>query len=336
MKKESLLITGACGFIGSNFLDVIDYQKFKNIVVIDKLSYSGKLENIKEHLKQRKIIFLKKGIESKSILNDLKRYEITSIINFAAESHVDNSIDGPEIFFKTNLMGTLNLINCFKKHYESINLNNTLKKKMRFLHISTDEVFGSLKKKEKSFTEQSSYKPRNPYSASKAASDHLCKSYFNTFKLPILITNCSNNYGPKQHKEKLIPKIIDCILKRKKIPVYGRGQNIRDWIFVKDHCEGIYKVLTRGKVGETYNIGTDNEITNIELVKQICLIMQFKKPSKMNYLSLICFVQDRKGHDFRYSINSKKIKKELKFRPKTKFINGLNKTIDWYLDKKNI
>lgn len=331
-KKESLLITGGCGFIGSNFLDIIDYNKFRNIVVIDNLSYSGDIENIKEHIKQKKVIFIKKGIENRTILNDFKKYQITGIINFAAESHVDNSIMGPNIFFKTNIMGTLNLLNCFKIYYEGIKPKHPLKKKFKFLHVSTDEVFGSLGPKDKSFTEDSRYKPRNPYSASKAGSDHLCRSYFNTYKLPILITNCSNNYGPKQHLEKLIPTIINSILKKKKIPVYGTGKNIRDWIYVKDHCMGIYKVFQKGKIGETYNIGTDNEISNIKLVRQICSLMQIKKPSSTNYLKLISFVEDRKGHDFRYSINPSKIKRELNFKPKTKFLKGLSETIDWYLE----
>ena len=329
-KKESLLITGACGFIGSNFLDVIDYNKFKNILVIDNLSYSGDIKNIKEHIKQKKIFFLKKGIENRTILNDLKKYQITGIINFAAESHVDNSIMGPNIFFKTNVMGTLNLLNCFKIHYESIKPNHPLKKNFKFLHVSTDEVFGSLRPKDKSFTEESRYKPRNPYSASKAGSDHLCRSYFNTYNLPILITNCSNNYGPKQHPEKLIPKLIFNIMNNRPLPIYGKGKNSREWIYVKDHCEALIKVFKKGKIGEFYNIGSNKNLNNLEITK--ALLKVSSKIFNLGKKVKIKFVKDRPGHDFRYSINSDKIKQELKWNPNTKLNEGLEQTIKWYVE----
>ena len=330
-KKYSILITGAAGFIGSNFLDVINKTDYKNIIIIDKLSYSGNIKNIKNSIQSKKILFFKRDILNKDIFKLFKKFNILHVVNFAAESHVDNSIDSPEIFFKSNVMGTLNLLNQYKKYY-FVNMDNKEKKISKFLHISTDEVYGSLKTKEKPFTENSKFKPNNPYSASKAASDHLCRSYFKTFKLPILITHCSNNYGPKQHNEKLIPKVIECILKKKPIPVYGSGKNVRDWIYVADHCRALKLVLNKGRPGETYDIGTNNEISNNTLVKMICKIMQKKIPSKLVYKKLINYVPDRKGHDFRYSINSEKIKKTLNFKTLTSFEIGLEKTISWYIN----
>ena len=325
--QNKIIITGGLGFIGSNFIRRILKSKSNQILNIDKVSSVSINKKLLNFESSKNYSFAKCDLKNFNKLeNIIKNFKPTTVINFAAESHVDNSILNPKAFINSNILGTFNILTI---------LNNIWKKNIysnKFIHISTDEVYGSLKTKEKPFTENSKFKPNNPYSASKAASDHLCRSYFKTFKLPILITHCSNNYGPKQHNEKLIPKVIECILKKKPIPVYGSGKNVRDWIYVADHCRALKLVLNKGRPGETYDIGTNNEISNNTLVKMICKIMQKKIPSKLVYKKLINYVPDRKGHDFRYSINSEKIKKTLNFKTLTSFEKGLEKTISWHIN----
>ena len=257
------------------------------------------------------------------------------MINFAAETHVDRSIENPEIFMKTNIFGTFHLLNASLKFWKKISLDD--QKKFKFLHISTDEVFGSLSLEDEKSNELSPYKPNSPYSASKAASDHLVRAWGETYKLPVITTNCTNNYGPHQFPEKLIPLLIHNCLNNKKLPIYGKGENVRDWLYVEDHCEAIKEVLVKGSIGETYNIGGNNEKTNIEIVKTVCSTLDEIKPRKNNssYKELITFVEDRPGHDFRYSLDISKIKKELNWQPQETFESGIRKTILWYLENMN-
>ncbi len=308
-----LLITGGLGFIGSNFIRYIlkNYPSYK-IINLDKLTYSGNLDNLKDVEDNLNYKYVKGDICNINIVNKLVK-EVNTILHFAAETHVDRSIKKPDIFIKTNIIGTYNLL-------EAARLNGN----KRFCHISTDEVFGSLGK-EGYFNENTPYAPRSPYSASKASSDMLVRAYFHTYKLPVTITNCSNNYGPYQFPEKLIPLFITNIIENKKIPLYGNGMNIRDWLYVKDHCEAIDILLHKGKIGETYCIGGGCEKTNIEIAKTI--LDAFGKDE-----SSIEYVEDRKGHDFRYAIDSSKIKKEFGWRPKIKFEKGIKETIKWYKD----
>jgi dTDP-glucose 4,6-dehydratase len=328
-----ILLTGGAGFIGSNFiLNFIDKNQILNL---DKLTYAGNIENLNSLKEHPNYLFNKCDITDSLLLNDIiDKYQPDSIINFAAESHVDRSIDGPKEFINTNILGTYELLNASFKYYQKLDFQK--KDFFKFLHISTDEVYGSLGKEGK-FTESTSYKPSSPYSASKAASDHLVKAWYHTYGLPTLITNCSNNYGPYQFPEKLIPLVIVKCLSNEDIPVYGDGQNIRDWIYVDDHCKGIYEVLQNGKIGETYNIGGNQEISNLELVYQICDILDKIRPSKTidSYRNLITFVKDRPGHDFRYAIDSTKIQNQLKFFPKETIHSGLRKTINWYLENED-
>ena len=328
-----ILLTGGAGFIGSNFiLNFIDKNEILNL---DKLTYAGNIENLNSLKKHPNYVFNKCDITDSVLLNDIiDKYQPDSIINFAAESHVDRSIDGPKEFINTNILGTYELLNASFKYYQKLDFQK--KDFFKFLHISTDEVYGSLGKDGK-FTELTSYKPSSPYSASKAASDHLVRAWYHTYGLPTLITNCSNNYGPYQFPEKLIPLVIVKCLSNEGIPIYGDGQNVRDWIYVDDHCKGIYEVLQNGKIGETYNIGGNQEISNLELVHQICDILDKIRPSKTidSYRSLITFVKDRPGHDFRYAIDSTKIQNQLKFFPKETIHSGLRKTINWYLENED-
>ena len=322
-----LLVTGGCGFIGSNFISIALKKKIK-IINIDNLTYASK--NYKNHPNDKNYKFFKLNIlDEKKILRILNKFKPDGIIHFAAETHVDRSIKNPEIFFKSNTIGTLRLLNACR-----IFLNRNKNKKFRFINVSTDEVYGSLKIKEKSFSEKNKFFPNSPYSASKSSSDHIARAFFRTYKMPIITTNCSNNYGPNQYREKLIPLIIHNALKKKKLPIYGNGKQIRDWLYVGDHCNAILKIFYKGKVGEVYNIGGQNEIRNLDLVKKICIILDKKmnlNKKEDSHLNLIQFVKDRPGHDFRYSINLKKITKQLKWKPYYNFDKGLRITIDWYL-----
>tara|TARA_B100000212_G_C27320297_1_gene509811 strand:+ start:85 stop:1131 length:1047 start_codon:yes stop_codon:yes gene_type:complete len=325
---RSILVTGGCGFIGSNFIQYT-LQKYSqlNIINLDKLTYAGRMINLSSVPKER-YLFIKGDICNKDLVDSLfKKYQFQSVIHFAAESHVDRSIDGPEKFVNTNILGTLNLLEHSRKYFRKSKNNN-----FRFLHISTDEVFGTLGDSGK-FNEGTPYDPSSPYSASKAGSDHLVRAWNKTYALPTLITNCSNNYGPYQFPEKLIPLMIINAINGNPLPVYGAGKNIRDWLYVLDHCEAIFTVLDKGKVGQTYNIGGGNEIKNLEVVEMICHFLDKLLPQKKSesYANLINFVEDRPGHDFRYAIDSTKINLKLGWYPKESFESGLEKTIKWYI-----
>lgn len=315
--KKNILVTGAAGFIGANFVEyfVNKYPEYK-VVVVDKLTYAGNMNNLKKV--EEKITFIKEDIcNFNAMIEIFKKHDINGVIHFAAESHVDNSIKTPFVFTQTNVIGTHTLLEVAKRTWGEGSPN-------KFVHISTDEVYGSLGE-EGFFKETSPIQPSSPYSASKASSDLIALAYKETYKMNINVTNCSNNYGPYQHNEKLIPHMISLALKNKKLPVYGEGKNIRDWLYVEDHCEAIDIVFHKGISGERYNIGGHNEKRNIEIVK---LILQKLEKSE----DLIEYVEDRKGHDYRYGIDPSKIKKELGWYPKTKFKDGIIKTIDWYLE----
>ena len=315
--SKNILVTGAAGFIGSNFAEyfVNKYPDYK-IIVLDKLTYAGNLNNLKKVMD--KITFVKGDIcDFEFVLDLFKKYDINGVIHFAAESHVDNSIKNPFIFTHTNVIGTHTLLEAAKQVWGEGSPN-------KFVHISTDEVYGSLENDEGFFTETSPIKPSSPYSASKASSDLIALAYYHTFNMNVNVTNCSNNYGPYQHNEKLIPHMIKLAINNQKLPVYGKGNNIRDWLYVEDHCEAIDLVFHKGRAGERYNIGGHNEKRNIDIVK---LILNRLGKSE----DLIEYVTDRKGHDYRYAIDPTKIKNELGWYPKTKFEDGIVKTIDWYL-----
>ena len=324
-----ILITGGLGFIGSNFI-INQIKSYNNTILnIDKITYAGNENNLVSVAKNEKYSFLKADICSKEIIrNAFKEFQPDYVVNFAAESHVDRSIENPMEFVETNVVGTVNLLHCSADYVNQVNNKN-----FRFLHVSTDEVFGSLGSTGY-FTEHTSYDPSSPYSASKAASDHFVRAWNRTFDLPVLITNCSNNYGPRQFPEKLIPLMIINCLNEKSLPIYGKGDNIRDWLYVDDHCDAIYTTLIKGEIGETYNIGGDNEISNLEIVHTICSIMDELVPRKneKKYSELIKYVEDRPGHDFRYAIDASKIKTDLQWFPKENFKSGIKKTITWYLN----
>lgn len=313
----NILVTGAAGFIGANFVEYfVKKYPMEHIIVLDKLTYAGNRQNLKRV--EDKITFIQGDICDFTLVKEIfESYKIQGVIHFAAESHVDNSIKSPFIFTQTNVMGTHTLLEVAKQVWKEGSSN-------KFVHISTDEVYGTLGE-EGYFKESTPIAPNSPYSASKASSDLIARAYYETFKMNVSITNCSNNYGPYQHNEKLIPHMIKLALEDKKLPVYGTGSNIRDWLYVEDHCEAIDLVYHRGKAGERYNIGGHNEKRNIEIVK---LILKHLQKSE----DLIEFVEDRKGHDYRYAIDPSKIKKELGWEPKTKFEDGIIKTIDWYLE----
>ena len=332
----TILVTGGAGFIGSNYVLSHIKKKKESIINIDKLTYAGNLENLSSLEKNPQHIFVQGDITKPKILHELfKKYKPNSIVNFAAESHVDRSIHEPEEFIKTNVLGTFQLLECSRLYWNE--LEGSQQKNFRFLHISTDEVYGSLKKEDLAFTEENCYKPNSPYSASKASSDHLLRAYHHTYNLPTLTTNCSNNYGPYQFPEKLIPLIIHNALAQKDLPIYGDGKQIRDWLYVQDHCDAIQCVLERGRPGEVYNIGGKNEKTNLEIVHTLCDLLNQKSPRKdaKEYQSQIRFVKDRLGHDRRYAINATKIEKELNWTPKESFETGIKKTIDWYLSNQS-
>lgn len=332
----NILITGGCGFIGSAFIKNILKKKGNNVFNFDKLTYSSNPDSLNSIKNLNSYKFYKVDICN---FKQLEKYfnlcKPDHIVNFAAQTHVDRSIDNPKTFIETNICGTFNLLEVSRKYFSR--LNKKRKKNFKFLHVSTDEVYGDLKKlKKDSFTESSPYQPNSPYSASKASSDHLVRAWIKTYKIPAMITNCSNNFGPYQHPEKLIPHIIIRALLQKTLPIYGNGKQIRDWIFVNEHCRALYHTLLNGRIGETYLIGSGNSKENIWIVKKICNILDKIRPLKSskykNYSQLIKFVDDRPGHDEKYSINSKKIKKELKFRFTNNFLCDLTDTVQWYCD----
>tara|TARA_B100000989_G_scaffold172464_1_gene129259 strand:- start:14994 stop:15989 length:996 start_codon:yes stop_codon:yes gene_type:complete len=325
-----IIILGGAGFIGINFLKTIIKNKKYNILNIDKLSYASNKKEIKKLSIYKNYTFKKIDISNYSKINNaINAFKPNRIINFAAETHVDNSIKSSLEFVKSNYLGTYNLLLSSQNFYNKLSALN--KKKFIFFQISTDEVYGSLKKNDNKFTEEHQINPRSPYSATKAGSDHLVKSWFHTYNLPVFVSHCSNNFGPFQHKEKLIPKTIECCINKKTIPIYGKGKQIREWIYVQDHVEAILHILKFGKIGQSYNIGSGFEIENINLVKQICRIYNELSKSSFNTVKLIKFVQDRPGHDFRYSLNSKKIK-NLKWNNKYNFEISLTRTIIWYMN----
>ena len=316
MKK--VLVTGGLGFIGSNLIKLL-LKKNYYVINIDKVSYSSNKYNVKEYDNNKNYKFIKLDINSKKLIKIFKRYKPIGVFNLAAETHVDRSIDNPSNFIKSNILGTFNLLESFRGFYKSY--PNT-----KLIHISTDEVFGDVLTGRSN--ENFKYKPSSPYAASKASSDHLVSSYVRTFKIPAIITNCSNNYGPCQHPEKLIPKLIYNIINNRELPIYGNGKNSREWIYVMDHCEGLLKVFLRGKKGEFYNIGSNKNLNNLQITKYLINIA--KKHISIGKKVKIKFVKDRPGHDLRYALNSNKIKSQLKWNSKTKIFDGLNKTFLWY------
>ena len=330
--KTVYFVTGGCGFIGANFIQyLLNKTKPKSVINLDKLTYAGNQKNLADFEQDPRYIFVHGDICDAELVSKLfTEYQPNYIVNFAAESHVDRSIDGPAEFIQTNIVGTSVLLQEALKYYST--LKGKESERFRFHHVSTDEVFGSLSESG-FFTEETPYDPSSPYSASKASSDHLIRAWHRTFYLPVLISNCSNNYGPYQFPEKLIPLMILNCLEEKPLPVYGTGENIRDWLYVEDHCDAIYTILQKGTIGETYNVGGNNEIKNIQIVEVICDILNDIHPagSGKSYYELINFVKDRPGHDFRYAIDASKLKKEIGWEPKESFNTGIQKTIEWYL-----
>jgi len=320
MKK--IIVTGGLGFIGSNLIDLLISKNYF-VINIDKVTYSSNFYNTIEFKKSKNYKFLKCDIKDKKLKNIMFKYKPIAIFNLAAETHVDRSIDSPESFIQSNIVGVFNLLECFKEY--------TKKNKSKLIHISTDEVYGDVLSGRS--TEDYPYQPSSPYAASKAASDHLVSSYVRTFKIPAMVTNCSNNYGPKQHPEKLIPKLIYNILNNKPLPIYGKGTNSREWIYVKDHCEALLKVFTKGKIGEFYNIGSNKNLNNLQVSKN--LINVSKSTIKIGKKVKVLYVKDRPGHDVRYALNSNKIKNKLGWKPRTTFRQGIKLTFDWYFKNKN-
>lgn len=329
---KTVLVTGGCGFIGANFVRLLlESEEQWQVVNLDKLTYAGNLENLQDLADHPNYTFIRGDICDQNLLDEVfDTQKIDTVVHFAAESHVDRSITGPAEFIRTNINGTFTLLEAARKQWS---LKEDMKEGCRFLHVSTDEVFGSLGSTG-FFTEETPYDPRSPYSASKASSDHLVRSYFHTYGLPVLITNCSNNYGPYQFPEKLIPLVLNNGLQGKGLPVYGDGANIRDWLYVTDHCEAIVAVIKKGKIGESYNIGGHNEKKNLEVVELLCDLLDRKTGllgSGEHRRSLITFVRDRLGHDRRYAIDASKIEKDLGWVPRYNFEQGMEKTVDWYL-----
>jgi dTDP-glucose 4,6-dehydratase len=320
MKK--IIVTGGLGFIGSNLIDLLIKKNFF-VINIDKITYSSNFYNTKEYKKYPNYKFVKCDIKNQKFKKILFKYKPSCVFNLAAETHVDRSIDNPKNFIHSNIIGVYNILECFREFSK--------KYKSRLIHISTDEVYGDMLKGRSD--ENHPYKPSSPYAASKAASDHLVSSYVRTYKIPAIVTNCSNNYGPKQHPEKLIPKLIYNILSNKPLPIYGKGTNSREWIFVKDHCEALIKIFKKGTIGEFYNIGSNKNLNNLEVTKKLLDIS--KKSIRLGNNVKIKFVKDRPGHDIRYALNSNKIKKKLKWKSNTSFKKGIKQTFEWYYNNKD-
>jgi dTDP-glucose 4,6-dehydratase len=332
----TIIVTGAAGFIGSNYVLNLISKKNEKVIALDKLTYAGNLENLKSVENHPNYFFVQGDIgDSTLVAKLLKDYQPRAIVNFAAESHVDRSIHGPDDFIQSNIIGTYRLLKEARSFFNILSEDN--KKLFRFLHVSTDEVYGTLSSTEPAFKETNQYKPNSPYSASKAASDHLVRAWQHTYGLPVLTTNCSNNYGPYHFPEKLIPLCILKALQGEDLPIYGDGQQVRDWLYVLDHCQGIARVLEKGVIGETYNIGGWNEKTNLEVVHILCDLLDELKPREdgKSYREQISFVKDRPGHDRRYAIDATKISKELGWKPEETFETGIRKTVQWYLDNQD-
>ena len=341
-----IVVTGGAGFIGSNLVRNLVVERECEVLLVDKLTYAGNLNSLDDIRDNPRLKLCVADIcDSESVDPAVIDFQPDAIMHLAAESHVDRSIDGPEEFIQTNLVGTFRMLQLARRYYES--LDEHRKNSFRFLHVSTDEVYGSLGFDDDAFSETTPYDPHSPYSASKAGSDHLARAWHSTYKLPVIVTNCSNNYGPYQFPEKLIPVVILKALSGNSIPVYGKGENVRDWLYVGDHVSALYEVVNNGQPGHTYNIGGNNEQNNLTIVRKICSILDRLRPAAQNdhaqanqpglseYAELISFVADRPGHDLRYAINAEKIKNELGWQPSEDFDSGFEKTIQWYLDNES-
>ncbi|MGQ9688053.1 MAG: dTDP-glucose 4,6-dehydratase [Desulfobaccales bacterium] len=331
--SDTWLVTGGAGFIGANFVLGSRARQAARIVTLDRLTYAGNLMNLAGLAQDGEHVFVRGDIADQELVGRLLReYGVRAVVHFAAESHVDRSIYGPQAFMETNVMGTFHLLEAVRRYWDGLPAEE--RRSFRFMHISTDEVYGSLGPEDPAFSETTPYAPNSPYAASKAASDHLVRAYHHTYGLPTLITNCSNNYGPFQFPEKLIPLLILNAIQGKPLPIYGDGLNVRDWLYVEDHCEALRLVLARGRVGETYNIGGNCEKTNLEVVRTVCAMVDELRPDSPHrpHAGLITFVKDRPGHDRRYAIAIDKISGELGWRPQESFESGLAKTVRWYLD----
>jgi dTDP-glucose 4,6-dehydratase len=328
----TILVTGCAGFIGSNFVDNWLAQSDEPLINLDKLTYAGNLANLDKFKNDPRHVFVQGDIGDVALVSGLlAKHQPRAVLNFAAESHVDRSIHGPGDFIQTNVMGTFNLLECVRAYWQELPTDK--KEAFRFLHVSTDEVYGTLSPTDPPFAETKNYEPNSPYSASKAASDHLVRAWHHTYGLPVLTTNCSNNYGPYHFPEKLIPLVLLNALAGKPLPIYGDGQQVRDWLYVQDHCRAIARVLEAGKVGETYNIGGWNEKPNLEVVNTLCAVLDELKPRAdgKKYAEQITYVKDRPGHDRRYAIDARKIERELGWKPQETFETGIRKTVEWYL-----
>ena len=328
---QNILVTGGAGFIGSNFIhSLLESEELLKIINLDALTYAGSLDNLTSVADDERYTFINGNIcDRELVINLLRQYQIDTVVHFAAESHVDRSITNPGQFIETNVVGTMSLLDACRRVWLEEKLLPL--HEVRFHHVSTDEVYGTLQPNDPAFSETTAYAPNSPYAASKASSDHLVRAYHHTYGLPVTVTNCSNNYGPYQFPEKLIPLILLNALAGKPLPVYGDGQQIRDWLYVADHCAAIKLVITRGRVGETYNLGGNNQPSNLEIVNQICTLLDEMLPSEKPYQSLIQFVADRPGHDRRYAINLTKTQTELGWEPRESLTTGLRKTVAWYL-----
>tara|TARA_R100000306_G_scaffold1446_2_gene4030 strand:- start:15519 stop:16535 length:1017 start_codon:yes stop_codon:yes gene_type:complete len=333
LKNNKVLLSGGAGFIGSNHVEYILETTDSEVVVLDKITYAGNMDNLSSVRDHKNFSFIKGDICDENLLKELfDKHQFDQVIHFAAESHVDNSITGPAAFIETNIVGTFLLIQqAYKTWMDGPGKLKDTFRHARFLHVSTDEVYGTLGETGL-FSETTPYAPNSPYSASKASSDFIVRSYFHTYGMPVLTTNCSNNYGPNQHNEKLIPTIIRKAVSEEPIPIYGDGKNVRDWLYVRDHCSGIQLALEKGKLGETYNIGGRNERENLYIAHTICDILDELKPKEKSYREQITFVTDRPGHDFRYAIDASKIESELGWKAEENFESGIKKTIKWYLN----
>ncbi len=334
--NNCIIVTGGAGFIGSNFVNAWVKLGLGKVVNLDKLTYAGNLANLVDVEHNPNHVFVRGDIANQDLLAELlAQHQPSAVVNFAAESHVDRSIHGPEDFIQTNVVGTFHLLQAVRAYWGGLNTEH--QQNFRFLHVSTDEVYGSLSASDPAFKETNTYQPNSPYSASKAASDHLVRAYHHTYGLPVLTTNCSNNYGPYHFPEKLIPLVIHNALAGKPLPIYGNGQQIRDWLYVGDHCRAIRRVLEAGRVGEVYNIGGWNEKPNIEVVKTLCRMLDAKKPRAdgKSYLDQITFIEDRLGHDQRYAIDASKLANALGWKPVETFETGIEKTVNWYLENQD-